>query len=56
VTSPARPRREHGRRNVFMLQAMEQGALTTALAVRWVRLPLQPLLVWWVWKAGTRRG
>jgi uncharacterized membrane protein len=43
--------------NVYMLQqAMAQGASPTALAVLWLRLPLQPLLVWWVWKAGIRRG
>jgi uncharacterized membrane protein len=43
--------------NVYMLQqAMEQGASTGALMVRWIRLPLQPLLIWWVWNAGVRHG
>ena len=43
--------------NVYMLQqAMEQGASTAELAVLWIRLPLQPLLIWWVWKTGVRHG
>ena len=43
--------------NVYMLQqAMREGASATALAVLWIRLPLQPLLIWWVWKAGIRHG
>jgi uncharacterized membrane protein len=43
--------------NVYMLQqAIAHGASATELAVLWIRLPLQPLLVWWIWKSGIRRG
>ena len=43
--------------NVYMLQqAIAQGASAAALAVLWIRLPLQPLLIWWVWKAALRDG
>ena len=43
--------------NVYMLQqAMTHGASSAELAVLWIRLPLQPLLIWWVWKAGIRHG
>ena len=41
--------------NMYMLQqAMQNGASTTALAILWVRLPLQALLIWWVWTRGIR--
>jgi len=41
--------------NVYMLQqAIAGGATTAELAVLWVRLPLQPLLIWWVWRSGVR--
>lgn len=38
--------------NVQMLQNwMARGASTMALTVLWLRLPLQVLLIWWVWRA-----
>jgi uncharacterized membrane protein len=43
--------------NVYMLQqAMAHGASSAGLALLWVRLPLQPLLIWWVWRSGIRHG
>lgn len=38
--------------NVYMLQIHEQLHLPAWVA--WARLPLQPLLMWWVWRAGRR--
>lgn len=41
--------------NVYMLQqAIERDASRAALLVLWARLPLQPLLMWWVWRAAIR--
>ncbi len=41
--------------NVNMLQqAMARDASRAAIAVLWARLPLQPLLMWWVWRAAVR--
>jgi uncharacterized membrane protein len=41
--------------NVYMLQIHEQ--LDIPAWVTWARLPLQPLLMWWVWRvAGSGRG
>jgi uncharacterized membrane protein len=38
--------------NVEMLRlARDAGAPFFAQAALWLRLPLQPLLVWWVWRA-----
>lgn len=43
--------------NVYMLQqAIAKDASRAALAVLWARLPLQPLLMWWVWRAAVRAG
>jgi len=39
--------------NIYMLQIHEQLHLSAWMA--WVRLPLQPLLMWWVWRVGVRR-
>ena len=41
--------------NVHMLQ-LAQGTPVSAwyLAALWIRLPLQPLLIWWVWRAAVR--
>jgi uncharacterized membrane protein len=36
--------------NIYMLQTHEQ--LHLPAWVGWARLPLQPLLMWWVWRAG----
>jgi len=36
--------------NVYMLQIHEQLHLPAWAA--WARLPLQPLLMWWVWRVG----
>jgi uncharacterized membrane protein len=36
--------------NIYMLQIHEQ--LYLPAWVGWARLPLQPLLMWWVWRAG----
>jgi uncharacterized membrane protein len=37
--------------NVEMLrQVQERGTSTLAIAACWLRLPLQPLLMWWVWR------
>lgn len=38
--------------NLYMAQAPEK--FGTPAWVVWARLPLQPLLMWWVWKAGRR--
>lgn len=35
----------------MLLNAREANAPTLYIAVLWGRLPLQPLLIWWVWKA-----
>lgn len=41
--------------NVNMLQlARESHASASYIAALWVRLPLQPLLVWWVWRTAAR--
>ncbi len=43
--------------NVNMLQMARasQEASTTYIAALWIRLPLQPLLIWWLWRAAVRR-
>lgn len=43
--------------NVHMLQ-MARAAQASAqyLTALWIRLPLQPLLMWWVWRAAVRGG
>ena len=42
--------------NVQMLMsAREVGASAVYVAVLWARLPLQALLIWWVWSAGVAR-
>ena len=42
--------------NVQMLMsAREAGASAVYVAVLWARLPLQALLIWWVWSAGVAR-
>jgi uncharacterized membrane protein len=38
--------------NVYMLQIHEQ--LHLPAWALWVRLPLQPLLMWWVWRVAAR--
>jgi uncharacterized membrane protein len=38
--------------NIYMLQIHEQ--LHIPAWVAWARLPLQPLLMWWVWRVGAR--
>jgi uncharacterized membrane protein len=38
--------------NVYMLQIHAQ--LHIPAWVAWARLPLQPLLMWWVWRVGVR--
>ena len=43
--------------NVEMLrQSIDSGAPFFAQAALWLRLPVQPLLIWWVWRASLRRG
>jgi uncharacterized membrane protein len=39
--------------NIYMLQIHEQ--LHIPAWVAWARLPLQPLLMWWVWRVGGQR-
>jgi uncharacterized membrane protein len=39
--------------NIYMLQIHEQLPIPTWVA--WARLPLQPLLMWWVWRVGAGR-
>lgn len=39
--------------NLYMAQAPEKFGVPAWVA--WARLPLQPLLMWWVWTAGRRR-
>ena len=39
--------------NVYMLQLHQQ--LHLPAWALWARLPLQPLLMWWVWRAALRR-
>ncbi len=42
--------------NVHMLnQARAVDASAGYIAGLWIRLPLQPLLMWWVWRAAIRR-
>jgi uncharacterized membrane protein len=37
--------------NIEMLRlAQARGASTAFVAALWIRLPLQPLLMWWVWR------
>ncbi|ACO47786.1 DoxX family protein [Deinococcus deserti] len=38
--------------NLYMAQDPEK--FSTPAWVVWARLPLQPLLMWWVWKTGRR--
>lgn len=38
--------------NLYMAQ--DPGKFGTSAWVVWARLPLQPLLMWWVWKTGSR--
>ena len=41
--------------NVEMLRlAREAGAPFFAQAALWLRLPIQPALIWWVWRASLR--
>ena len=41
--------------NVYMLQqAVANDASTWWQMLLWARLPLQPLLIWWVWRVGVR--
>lgn len=41
--------------NIHMLQlARSEGAASWYIAALWIRLPLQPLLVWWVWRSAIR--
>ncbi len=43
--------------NVEMLrQSIDAGAPFVAQAALWLRLPLQPVLIWWVWRASYRKG
>ena len=43
--------------NVYMLQqAIAKDASRAALTILWARLPMQPLLMWWVWRAAVRAG
>jgi uncharacterized membrane protein len=39
--------------NVYMLQLHEQ--LHLPAWALWARLPLQPLLMWWVWRVGAKK-
>ncbi|MEP6781241.1 MAG: hypothetical protein ABJC26_15195 [Gemmatimonadaceae bacterium] len=41
--------------NIHMLQ-LARNAHESALniAILWIRLPFQPLLIWWLWKAAVR--
>lgn len=42
--------------NVFMLMdARAHGVSAIYEAGLWIRLPLQPLLMWWVWRSAGRR-
>ena len=42
--------------NIHMLnQARAADASVGYIAGLWLRLPLQPLLIWWVWRAAIRR-
>lgn len=42
--------------NVYMALAPERtGGAALPVWLLWARLPLQPLLIWWVWRV-TRRG
>jgi uncharacterized membrane protein len=39
--------------NVHMLRmAMADGSSAVMQAVLWARLPLQPVLMWWLWRVG----
>ncbi len=39
--------------NIEMLRlAQERGSSPAWLAALWLRLPLQPFLMWWVWRVG----
>lgn len=43
--------------NVKMLMdAIAHGGSALYVAALWARLPLQPLLVWWVWRTSVRGG
>ena len=42
--------------NIHMLnQARAADASVGAIVALWLRLPLQPLLMWWVWRVAIRR-
>ncbi|MEQ1691692.1 MAG: hypothetical protein ABMA00_10420 [Gemmatimonas sp.] len=42
--------------NVNMLQLARASDQSAAyIAALWIRLPLQPLLIWWVWRVAARR-
>lgn len=42
--------------NLYMLdQARSADASIAYLAALWLRLPVQPLLMWWVWRVAIRR-
>lgn len=43
--------------NIHMLQLARASAdsSTAYLLALWIRLPLQPLMIWWVWRAAVRR-
>jgi uncharacterized membrane protein len=42
--------------NVYMLQqAISRGASELWQLALWLRLPLQPLLIWWIWTVVVRR-
>ena len=41
--------------NIEMLkQSIDSGAPIFSRAVLWLRLPLQPVLIWWAWRASRR--
>ncbi len=43
--------------NVFMLHhAIEEHSATWWLALLWLRLPFQPLMIWWIWRGAIRPG
>jgi uncharacterized membrane protein len=43
--------------NIHMLQlARESYAAGWYIALLWARLPLQPVLIWWVWRASLQRS
>lgn len=41
--------------NIYMLQAaIARGAASSSIAALWLRLPFQPLMIWWVWRVAAR--